>query len=101
MTFSALAICPSVACEQLPARHAAGPPTGLSATDAAALCADALTKARGEFKVPAIATAFGAVERELLLQAQAAASGNITQMAELLGWSRITVREKLKLHRGG
>ncbi len=39
-----------------------------------------------------------AVERELLTQAQATTSGNITQMAQILGWSRLTVREKLKLH---
>jgi len=40
----------------------------------------------------------GVVERELLARAQATAAGNITQMAQLLGWSRLTVREKLKLY---
>ena len=38
------------------------------------------------------------MERELLAQAHATTAGNITQMAQLLGWSRLTVREKLKLH---
>jgi DNA-binding NtrC family response regulator len=39
-----------------------------------------------------------AAEHELLSQAHADTAGNITQMAQLLGWSRLTVREKLKLH---
>ena len=35
-----------------------------------------------------------APEHELLAQAYAMTAGNITQMAQLLGWSRLTVREK-------
>ena len=46
----------------------------------------------------AVNSVLATVERELLAQAQATTSGNITQMAQLLGWSRLTVREKLKLH---
>jgi DNA-binding NtrC family response regulator len=62
------------------------------------LCADALAVAGREAGSGAVARVSGAVERELLAQAHAATAGNITQMALLLGWSRLTVREKLKLH---
>lgn len=64
----------------------------------AGLCEEALVRARREPGAGAIGNMFTAVERELLLQAHAATAGNITQMAQLLGWSRLTVREKLKLH---
>lgn len=64
----------------------------------AALCEEALARARREPGAGAIARMFAAVERELLAQAHATTAGNITQMAHLLGWSRLTVREKLKLH---
>jgi nitrogen regulation protein NR(I) len=62
------------------------------------LCEDALARARREPGFGAIANVFTAVERELLAQAHASTAGNITQMGQLLGWSRLTVREKLKLH---
>jgi len=64
----------------------------------AAVCEDALARAGREAGAGAIASVFTAVERELLAQASATTAGNITQMAALLGWSRLTVREKLKLH---
>src|SRR6185436_15659761 len=64
----------------------------------AALCEEALASARRTPGPGAAALALTAVERELLAQAQATTAGNITQMAQLLGWSRLTVREKLKLH---
>lgn len=64
----------------------------------AALCEEALARARRAPGAGAIASVLAAVERELLAQAHASAAGNITQMAQLLGWSRLTVREKLKLH---
>jgi DNA-binding NtrC family response regulator len=64
----------------------------------AALCAQALATARRDPEVSAVNSVLAAVERELLAQALATTSGNITQMAQLLGWSRLTVREKLKLH---
>ena len=64
----------------------------------AALCEEALTRARREPGFGAVASVFGAVERELLGQAHSITAGNITQMGQLLGWSRLTVREKLKLH---
>ncbi len=65
-----------------------------------ALCADALAEARrDEHGTGAVVRVLGSVERELLVQALAATSGNISQMAQVLGWSRVTVREKLKLHR--
>jgi nitrogen regulation protein NR(I) len=63
-----------------------------------ALCEEAIVAARrdpGSGAVPAMLTM---MERELLAQALATTAGNITQMAQLLGWSRLTVREKLKLH---
>ncbi len=63
-----------------------------------ALCEEALTRARREPGAGAIANMFTSVECELLAQAQATTAGNITQMAQLLGWSRLTVREKLKLY---
>jgi DNA-binding NtrC family response regulator len=63
------------------------------------LCAEAIAAARREPGARAITAVFDAVERELLVQAHATTAGNITQMAQLLGWSRLTVREKLKLHR--
>ena len=58
----------------------------------------ALAAARRDPGVSAVTSMLSAVERELLTQAQATTSGNITQMAQILGWSRLTVREKLKLH---
>ena len=64
----------------------------------ASLCEEALASARRTPGLGAAAGVLTAVERELLAQAQATTSGNITQMAQLLGWSRLTVREKLKLH---
>ena len=64
----------------------------------AALCEEALTNARRDPGSGAITTVLIVVEHELLAQAHAATSGNITRMAQLLGWSRLTVREKLKLH---
>ena len=64
----------------------------------AVLCEEAIGRARREPGAGAIADMFTAVERELLAQAHATTAGNITQMAQLLGWSRLTVREKLKLH---
>jgi nitrogen regulation protein NR(I) len=77
-------------------------PSGVTADVAgrslSALCEEALSRARREPGAGAIANMFTSVERELLTQAQATTAGNITQMAQLLGWSRLTVREKLKLH---
>ena len=64
----------------------------------AALCEEAITAARREPGLGAVTAVLATVERELLAQAHATTSGNITQMAQLLGWSRLTVREKLKLH---
>jgi nitrogen regulation protein NR(I) len=64
----------------------------------AVLCGEALARARREPGFGAVANLFGSVEHELLAQAHAGTAGNITQMAQLLGWSRLTVREKLKLH---
>ena len=63
-----------------------------------AICGAALEKARREPSLGAIANVFGTVERELLAQAHATTAGNISQMARLLGWSRLTVREKLKFY---
>jgi DNA-binding NtrC family response regulator len=81
---------------------AQGPSSGATANAAgrtiAALCTEALATARREPGLSAVTSVLAAVERELLTQAQATTSGNITQMAQLLGWSRLTVREKLKLH---
>lgn len=62
------------------------------------LCREALEAARRDPGAGAIVAVLAIVERELLAQAQADTAGNITQMAQLLGWSRLTVREKLKLH---
>lgn len=64
----------------------------------AALCEEALAAARREPGLSAVNSVLAAVERELLAQAHATTAGNITQMAQLLGWSRLTVREKLKVH---
>ena len=64
----------------------------------AAFCEEALKTAGRSPGLGAINIALAAVERELLAQAHASTAGNITQMAQLLGWSRLTVREKLKLH---
>ena len=79
-----------------------GPSPG-AATDGAgrtlaALCEEALAAARRDPEVSAVTSVLAAVERELLTQALATTSGNVTQMAQILGWSRLTVREKLKLH---
>jgi DNA-binding NtrC family response regulator len=65
----------------------------------AALCREAIAQARRDPGAGAVVAVFGQVERELLVQAQSATAGNISQMAQLLGWSRLTVREKLKFHR--
>ena len=73
-------------------------PESASSQSLQAICAEALTQARREPGLGAISSVFGAVERELLAQAHAATTGNITQMARLLGWSRLTVREKLKFY---
>ena len=62
------------------------------------LCSDALARARREPGFTAIPAVLAAVERELLVQAHAGTAGNISRMAQLLGWSRFTVREKLRLH---
>jgi nitrogen regulation protein NR(I) len=70
-------------------------PAGLTL---AALCEEALANARRKPGPGAVITVLSAVERELLAQACAATDGNITQAAQLLGWSRLTVREKLKLY---
>lgn len=64
----------------------------------AVLCQEALAAARRSPGVSAVTSVLSAVERELLAQAHATTSGNITQMAQLLGWSRLTVREKLRLY---
>jgi len=80
---------------QGPSAGAAG---GMAGKTLAALCEEALAAARQTPSTSAVTTVLSAVERELLAQAQAATAGNITQMAQLLGWSRLTVREKLKLH---
>jgi DNA-binding NtrC family response regulator len=76
-------------------------PAGLAESAArtlAILCGEALEAARREPGLGAFPAVLMFVERELLAQAHAMTSGNITQMAQLLGWSRLTVREKLKLH---
>ena len=75
-----------------------GAPTDANSRTLAAFCAEALKAAGQSPGVGAVAIALAAVERELLAQAHASTAGNITQMAQLLGWSRLTVREKLKLH---
>jgi nitrogen regulation protein NR(I) len=64
----------------------------------ASLCEEAIAAARREPGAGAITRVLAAVERELLAQAHATTAGNITQMAQLLGWSRLTVREKLRLY---
>ena len=73
-------------------------PAGAAGRTLAALCEDALANARRKPGLGAITTVFAAVERELLEQARALTAGNITQMAQVLGWSRLTVREKNKLY---
>jgi nitrogen regulation protein NR(I) len=80
------------------AQGSSAPGPELAGRTLAALCEESLARARREPGVGAIATVFATVERELLSQAHAATAGNITQMSQLLGWSRLTVREKLKLH---
>lgn len=80
----------------------AGGPAGIAAAGAGAksvqaLCLEAVEAARRGGGPGAVVAVLGVVERELLVAAQAATAGNITQMAQLLGWSRLTVREKLKL----
>ncbi|HWZ93837.1 MAG TPA: sigma-54 dependent transcriptional regulator [Opitutaceae bacterium] len=62
----------------------------------AAYCEEALAVARSGSGTGAVATVLAGVEIELLMQANAATVGNITQMARLLGWSRFTVRAKMK-----
>ncbi len=88
--------------EELARTALAQGPSGASADSGArtlvVLCEEALARARREPSAGAIANVFAAVERELLAQALATTTGNITQMAQLLGWSRLTVREKLKFH---
>ena len=75
-----------------------GPLAEASGRTLTVLCEEAIARARREPGAGAIASVFSAVEREKLAQAHATTTGNITQMAQLLGWSRLTVREKLKLH---
>jgi nitrogen regulation protein NR(I) len=79
-----------------------GPSIGSAAEMAgrtlAGLCEEALTNARRDPVLGAVTTVLAAAEHELLAQAHAVTAGNITQMAMLLGWSRLTVREKLKMH---
>ena len=77
---------------------AAGAATEVGGQTVAALCDEALAVARRQPGAGAVVAVLGVVERELLARAQATAAGNITQMAQLLGWSRLTVREKLKLY---
>jgi nitrogen regulation protein NR(I) len=77
---------------------AAGAATEVGGQTVAALCEEALAAARRQPGAGAVVAVLGVVERELLVRAQATAAGNITQMAQLLGWSRLTVREKLKLY---
>jgi DNA-binding NtrC family response regulator len=91
-------ITPELALAALHSGTAVYAPSHAAARPVAAICEEALARARREPGAGAVAEVFGLVERELLAQAQAAAAGNITQMAQLLGWSRITVREKLKFH---
>jgi nitrogen regulation protein NR(I) len=76
----------------------AGAATETAGRTLAALCQEAITRARRDPGSGALASMLSAVEHELLVQAQATTAGNITQMAQLLGWSRLTVREKMKLH---
>ncbi len=73
-------------------------PAEVAGRTLAALCEEAIARARREPGFGSIPRVFAAVERELLAQSHAATSGNVTQMGQLLGWSRLTVREKLKLH---
>ncbi|PTY06151.1 Fis family transcriptional regulator [Opitutaceae bacterium EW11] len=74
-----------------------GNAAGVSGRTLSALCREVLEDAdRGG--PSAAAAAFALLERELLEQAMASSGGNITRTAQLLGWSRVTVREKLKLH---
>jgi nitrogen regulation protein NR(I) len=82
----------------LATRSAAGAATEVGGQTVAALCDEALAAARRQPGAGAVVAVLGVVERELLANAQATTAGNITQMAELLGWSRLTVREKLKLY---
>jgi DNA-binding NtrC family response regulator len=79
-------------------REPTNAPIGAAGRTLSALCEAALTTARRQPGLGAITSVLAAVERELLAQALAATAGNITQMAQLLGWSRLTVREKLKLY---
>ena len=80
----------------------AGPALGavsdVNSRTLAAFCENVLKTASHAPGPGAASIAITAVERELLAQAHASTAGNITQMAQLLGWSRLTVREKLKLH---
>lgn len=75
-----------------------GATAGQGGKSLAVVCREAIEAARRGSGNGAVTAVLGAVELELLAQAQAATAGNITQMAQLLGWSRLTVREKLKLH---
>ena len=88
--------------ELIRAALAAAPVNGASGEEGgrtvAALCRGAIEASRRNPGPGAVVAVLGAVERELLAQSHAATSGNITQMAQLLGWSRLTVREKLRLH---
>lgn len=82
----------------LAAAPVTNPGAEASAESVAALCRGAIAAAKKGSGPGAIVAVLAAVERELLDQAQAATAGNVTQMAQLLGWSRLTVREKMKLH---
>ena len=77
---------------------ATGTPAEVGGQTVTALCEEALAAARRQPGAGAVVAVLGVVERELLVRAQATTAGNITQMAQLLGWSRLTVREKLKLY---
>jgi nitrogen regulation protein NR(I) len=74
------------------------PPAETAGRTLAALCEEALAVARSEPGSGAVPTVLASVERELLARALATTAGNITQMAQLLGWSRLTVREKMKFY---
>lgn len=76
----------------------AGPAASVGGQTLSGLCDEALATARREPGSGAVVAVLAIVERELLAHAQASTAGNITQMAQLLGWSRLTVREKLKLY---
>jgi nitrogen regulation protein NR(I) len=91
-------VTPELARAALQSGATARSPSQVAARSIASLCEEALARAQRDPGAGAMAAAVGVVEHELLAQAHATTAGNITQMAQLLGWSRITVREKLKFH---